>query len=159
LGAGLALDDVRPDEAEAGRGAAEDADDGAVLAGGADDVVLAQLHAPLADQLAEGVAELAVELLRQAQPAGPRPRLEGRVRLATDRGQDLLSKVGHRRRSPRCFPRAGVTDRPGVILRAGGPGRGAGRSDRAFRTAMTILPAAGRPRPVTSRKSVVDRRR
>ena len=59
LGAGLAFDGLRPDEADAGAGAAKDAGDGAVRRAGPDGVVLADLDAAILVEFAEGARKSA----------------------------------------------------------------------------------------------------
>src|SRR5205823_577501 len=58
FGRGLAVDKVRPDEAEAGTRLAKDAGGGAVRRRLPHGLVLAQLHASLLQQVAEHVAEV-----------------------------------------------------------------------------------------------------
>src|SRR5262249_53194898 len=90
LGADLSLDGGRTDVAGAARGAAERVDDAAVRRGGAQGVVLCQLDASVAQQVLEGAAEVAVLVGGYAEPPGERLRLERRVALAADGGEDLL---------------------------------------------------------------------
>jgi hypothetical protein len=95
LGAGLAVDGVRPDEAGAGGGAAERPGDGPVRRGGADGVVLARLDAAVAQELPQGAAELGVLRGGHAELAGEGLGLERLVVGPPDGGEDLVGEVGH----------------------------------------------------------------
>ena len=73
LGAGAALDEVRPDVARAGGRFAEDAGDGRVAGRGADGVVLARFDAALLEQIAQRPAEVGVLFGGERRACAPAP--------------------------------------------------------------------------------------
>src|SRR5262249_49755392 len=86
LRSNLAVDGVRPDEAEAAARFAKDAVCGAVWRRLPHRVVLAELHAALLEQCAEHVAEMSVLTTHDPEFSGQGFRLEWSVRAPADRG-------------------------------------------------------------------------